>query len=49
MGAVNLDIPYLSLHLLATFVLKHNVDEKNVRNIQVRIHVTRIAGDRMLI
>ena len=39
MGAVNLDIPYFSLLLLVAFVLKHNVDEKNMRNIDVRIHV----------
>ena len=39
MGAVNLDIPHFSLLLLVAFVLKHNVDEKNMRNIDVRIHV----------
>ena len=39
MGSVNLDIPYFSLLYLVTFVLKHNVDEKNMRNIDVRIHV----------
>ena len=27
-GAVNHDIPYFSLLLLVSFVLKHNVDEK---------------------
>ena len=39
MGAVNLDIPYLSLLLLIAFVLAHNVDDENMRNIDVRIHV----------
>ena len=38
-GSVNLDIPYFGLLYLVTFVLKHNVDEKNMRNIDVRIHV----------
>ena len=38
-GVVNLDIPYLSLLLLVTFLLEHNVDEKNMRNIDIRIHV----------
>ena len=38
-GAVNLDIHYFSLLYLVTFVLKHNADEKNMRNIDVRIHV----------
>ena len=37
-GVVNLDIPYLSLLLLVVF-LEHNVDEKNMRNIDIRIHV----------
>ena len=37
MGPVNLDVPYLSLLLLVAFVLKHNVNEKNMRNIDVRI------------
>ena len=36
---MNLDVPYFSLLLLVAFVLKHNVDEKNMRNIDVRIHV----------
>ena len=39
MGAENLDILYFSLLFLLVFVLKHNVDENNVRNINVRIHV----------
>ena len=37
MGPVNLDVPYFSLLLLVAFVLKHNVNEKNKRNIDVRI------------
>ena len=36
---VNLDIPYFSLLLLVAFLLEHNVDEKNMRNTDVRIHV----------
>ena len=36
-GPVNLDVPYFSLLLLVAFVLKHNVDEKIMRNIDVRI------------
>ena len=39
MGSRNLDIPYFSLLYFVTFVLKHNVDEKNMRSIDVRIHV----------
>ena len=39
MGAENLDILYFSLPFLVVFVLKHNVDENNMRNINVRIHV----------
>ena len=39
MGVVALDIPYFSFVLFVDFVLKHNVDEKNMRNIDVRIHV----------
>ena len=39
MGPANLDVPGFSLLLLVAFVLKHNVDEKNMRNIDVRIHV----------
>ena len=35
----NLDIPYFNLLLLVAFVLKYNIDEKNVRNTDVRIHV----------
>ena len=38
-GVVNLDIPYFSLLLLVAFLLEHNVDEKNMRNINIRIHV----------
>ena len=34
---MNLDLPYFSLLLLVAFVLKHNVDEKIMRNIDVRI------------
>ena len=37
-GPVNRDILYFSLLLLVAFVLKHNVNEKNMRNIDVRIH-----------
>ena len=47
MGPVNLDVPYFSL--LVAFVLKHNVDEKNMQNIDVRTRKTRITGDTMLI
>ena len=36
---MNLDMPYFSLLLLVAILLKHNVDEKNMRNIDVRIHV----------
>ena len=36
---MNLDIPYFSLLLLVAILLKHNVDEKNMRNIDVSIHV----------
>ena len=36
---MNLDTPYFSLLLLVAILLKHNVDEKNMRNIDVRIHV----------
>ena len=40
-GAINFDIriPYFSFLVLVAFVLEHNVDEKNMRNIDVRIHV----------
>ena len=38
-AVMNLDIPYFSLLLLVAILLKHNVDEKNMRNIDVRIHV----------
>ena len=38
-GAVNLNILYFSLHFLVVSVLKHNVDEKNMQNINVRIYV----------
>ena len=38
-GAVNLDITDFSLLLLVASPLKHNVDEKNMPNIHVRIHV----------
>ena len=36
---MNLDIPYFSLLSLVAFLLGHNVDEKSMRNIDVRIHV----------
>ena len=36
-GPVNLDVPYFNLLSLAAFLRKHNVDEKNMRNIDVRI------------
>ena len=36
---MNLDILYFSLPFLVDFVLKHNVDEKNMRNTNVRIYV----------
>ena len=36
---MNLDILYFSLPFLVVFVLKHNVDENNMRNINARIHV----------
>ena len=39
MWVVNLDIPYFRLLLFAAFLLEHNLDEKNMRNIDVRIHV----------
>ena len=38
MGSANIDITYFSLLYLVAFVLKHNVDEKTMRNIDVRIH-----------
>ena len=38
-AVMNLDIPYFSLLLVVAFLLKHNVDEKNMRNIEIRIHV----------
>ena len=38
MGVVNLDIPFL-VYFYSTFLLEHNVDEKIMRNIEVRIHV----------
>ena len=39
MGPVILDRPYFSLLLLVAFIIKHNVDEKNMRNIEIRVHV----------
>ena len=36
---MNLDILYFSLPFLVVFVLKYNVDEKNMQNINIRIHV----------
>ena len=39
MGVVNPDIPYFSLLLLVAFLHEHNVYEKSMRNIDVRIHV----------
>ena len=38
-GVVNLDIPYFRLLLFVAFLLEHNLDEKSMRNIDVRIHV----------
>ena len=38
-GVVNLGISYFSLLLIVYFALKHNVAEKNMRNIDGRIHV----------
>ena len=38
-GAVNLDIPYLNLLLFLVFVLKSNVDVKNMQNNDARIHL----------
>ena len=38
-GAVNVDITNFILLLLVVSALKHNVDEKNMPNIHVRIHV----------
>ena len=39
MGSVNLDIPCFGLFYHVAFVLKYNVDEKNMRNIDVTSHV----------
>ena len=39
MEAANLGIPDFSLLFLVALVLKHNVDGKNMQNIDVRIHV----------
>ena len=39
LGNVNLDIPYFSLLFFAAFLLKHSVDEKNLQNIDFRIHL----------
>ena len=36
---MNLDILYFSLRFLLVLVLEHNVDENNMRNINVRIHI----------
>ena len=36
---MNLDIPYLNLLLFVVFVLKSNVDVKNMQSIDARIHV----------
>ena len=36
---MNPDIPYFSLLSLVAFLHEHNVDEKSMRNIDVRIHV----------
>ena len=36
MRVVNLDIPYFNLILLLAFLLEHNVDEKNMRNIELK-------------
>ena len=39
--AMNFDIsiPYFCFLVLVAFALKHNVDENNTRNIDVRIHI----------
>ena len=42
MEALNLDITYFSLLLLATFVLKDNRDEKSMGNTDARIYAVRI-------
>ena len=41
MGVVNFDIPYFSLLLLLilAFLLEHNADEKNMRNIEVKASI----------
>ena len=41
MGVVNFDIPYFSLLLLLVlaFLLEHNADEKNMRNIEVKASI----------
>ena len=36
---MNPNIPYFNLLLRVAFVLKHNVDEKNMRNIDVKMHL----------
>ena len=36
---MNLDIPYFSLLLLAALLLEHNVDQKNMRNIEVKASI----------
>ena len=36
---MNLDIPYFSLLFFVAFVHKHSVDEKNIQNIDFRVHV----------
>ena len=40
-GVVNFDIPYFSLLLLLVlaFLLEHNADEKNMRNIEVKASI----------
>ena len=38
---MNLYIPYFGLLLLAASLLKHNLDEKNISNIDVWIHVMK--------
>ena len=35
MGVVNLDIPCFSLLLIVAFLLKYNVDENNIKNIEI--------------
>ena len=38
-GVLNCDIPYYSLLLHVAFALKHKFTRKNLRNVDVRIHM----------